>query len=577
LSQLALDPTPLVRRPLAAAASGTRRHRRGLGGYGWTGIGLAIAVVIATPVLFIVSSLGFAKSEIWHHLIDTVLADYVVNSLLLMVAVGFGVIVIGAGTAWAVTMCDFPGRRWLQWALLLPLAAPAYVLAYVYTDLLDYSGPVQTLLRDVTGWRSARDYWFPEVRSLPGAALMLTLALYPYVYLMTRAALLQQCVCVLEVSRTLGCTPWQAFIRVGAPLARPAIAGGTALALMETLNDYGTVQYFGVPTFTTGIYRTWFGFGDPMAAAQLGTVLVLFVLVLLLLERWSRRAASYQHATARYRTLRPLELGPVQRWLMAGLCLLPILLGFAIPSGSLVLRALDDFSAFADPAFLNAAWASLILAGVTAVVAVAVALLLAYGKRQRPSRTLGVATSVATMGYAAPGSVIAVGVLVPLTLLDNLIDGFARDRFGVSLGLLFTGGIAALVFAYLVRFLAVAHSAVDSSLGKVRPSFDGAASTLGHGSLARLFRVHIPMIAPGMLSAAILVFVDVMKELPATIIIRPFNFDTLAVRTYRLASEERLDESAGYALAIIVVGLLPVIVLSRLMAKARPGDRMPEP
>ncbi|MGF1624743.1 MAG: ABC transporter permease [Alphaproteobacteria bacterium] len=547
--------------------------RRGLGGFGWTAAALAIAIVIALPVLFIVSSLGFAKSAVWDHLIETVLATYVVNSLLLMVSVGAGVIVVGAGTAWVVTMCTFPGRRWLQWALLLPLAAPAYVLAYVYTDLLDYSGPVQSLLRDLTGWTSRRDYWFPSIRSLPGAAIMLTLALYPYVYLMTRAALLQQCVCVLEVSRTLGCTPWQAFIRVGAPLARPAIAGGTALALMETLNDYGTVQYFGVQTFTTGIYRTWFGLGDPMAAAQLGTVLVLFVLVLLLLERWSRRAASFQHATTRYRTLRPLELGPVRRWLMTGICVLPILLGFGIPFGSLVLRALANFDAIDDPRFYNAAGASIILATVTAAVAVAIALVLAYGRRQRPSPTLAAATNVSTMGYAAPGSVIAVGVLIPLTALDNLIDGISRDQFDTPLGLIFTGGIAALVFAYLVRFLAVAHSAIDAGLTKVRPSFDGAASTLGHGSIARLFRIHVPLIASAMLTGAILVFVDVMKELPATIIIRPFNFDTLAVQTYRLATEERLDEAAGYALAIILVGLAPVILLTRLMARTRPGDR----
>lgn len=578
MSQIALDPHTPLAGPRGGAASGTgHRVRSGRGGLGWTATALVIALAIAAPLLFVMASLAFPKTDVWGHLIDTVLADYVVNSLLLMVLVGVGVVVIGAGTAWAVTMCEFPGRRWLQWALLLPLAAPAYVLAYVYTDLLDFSGPVQSLLRDLTGWQSRRDYWFPQIRSLPGAALMLTLALYPYVYLMTRAALLQQCVCVLEVSRTLGCSPWTAFLRVGAPLARPAIAGGTALALMETLNDYGTVQYFGVPTFTTGIYRTWFGLGDPMAAAQLGSVLVLFVLVLLLLERWSRRAASYQHATVRYRELRPLALSPAKRWMMAVACLLPILLGFALPSASLLVRAIENVDVIANRRFLESAWASLALAGTTALVAVAVGLLLAYGKRQRPSRTLGAASSVATMGYAAPGSVIAVGVLVPLTLLDNLIDGFARDQFGVSVGLIFTGGIAALVFAYLVRFLAVAHSAIDSSLGKVRPSFDGAASTLGHGSIARLFRVHVPMIASGMLTAAILVFVDVMKELPATIIVRPFNFDTLAVQTYRLASEERLDESSGYALAIILVGLLPVIVLSRLMAKTRPGDRVPEP
>ena len=566
----------------APAQSDTRRidaalrRRRGNGGAGWTLAALAIALVIATPLLFIMTSLSLAKSDIWAHLIDTVLATYVINSLALMLCVGVGVTVIGAGTAWLVTMCAFPGRRWLQWALLLPLAAPAYVLAYVYTDVLDYSGPVQSLLREIFGWESRRDYWFPAIRSLPGAALMLTLALYPYVYLMTRAALLQQCVCVLEVSRTLGCSPWQAFLRVGAPLARPAIAAGTALALMETLNDYGTVQYFGVQTFTTGIYRTWFGLGDQMAAAQLGSILVLFVLALLLLERWSRRAASYQHATSRYRTITPLVLGPVKRWVVSAAVLLPIVLGFVVPVGDLTARALDNFDALTNPRFLAAAGASVTLAGIAAVVAVVIALVLAYGKRQRPSRTLSGAANVATIGYAAPGSVIAVGILMPLTALDTVIDGIARTHFDTSLGLIFTGGIAALVFAYLVRFLAVGYGPIDASLGKIRPSFDGAASTLGHGSVSRLVRVHVPMIAAGLLSAAILVFVDVMKELPATIIIRPFNFDTLAVQTYRLASEERLDEAAGYALAIVLVGLLPVVLLTRLMERGRPGGHGPE-
>ena len=552
------------------------RRRRG-NGHGWTAATLIIAALIATPLLFIISSFGFSKSEIWAHLVDTVLADYVINSFLLMLFVGVGVIVIGAGTAWMVTMCHFPGRRILAWALLLPLAAPAYVLAYVYTDMLDYNGPVQSALREIFGWQSRRDYWFPSVRSLPGAALMLILALYPYVYLMARAALLQQCVCVLEVSRTLGCTPWQAFTRVGAPLARPAIAGGTALALMETLNDYGTVEYFGVQTFTTGIYRTWFGLGDRLAAAQLGTILILFVLALLLVERWSRRSASFQHATARYRTLTPMTPRRSRQWLMTVLCLLPLLLGFVLPAGDLIVRSVVHAGLLVDDRFVSAASASLILATVTAALAVVVGLILAFGRRQRPGPALGAATTISTMGYAAPGSVIAVGILIPLTALDNVIDGFASAQFGVSPGLVFTGGIAALVFAYLVRFLAIAYKPIESSLDKVRPSFDGAARTLGHRSLSRLGRVHIPMIASGLLTAAILVFVDVMKELPATLIIRPFNFDTLAVQAYRLASDERLNEAAGFALAIILVGLLPVVMLTRLMARSRPGEHPDAP
>lgn len=529
---------------------------------GWLLVAGAIALLIASPVLIVLRGVFINAGDVWKNLAATVLSTYITNSLWLMLGVGLGTAIMGTGTAWLVTMCRFPTGRLLEWALLLPLAAPAYLLAYVYTDLLAFYGPVQTWLRQQFGWQEVSDYWFPNVRSLPGAIVMLTLVLYPYVYLLARSAFLAQSVCTLEASRSLGCNPWQGFWRVALPLARPAITAGLSLALMETLNDFGTVQFFSVDTFTTGIYRTWFSLGDLPAATQLAAVLLLFVLVLLGLERWSRGRAQYYQTASQVQTLPKFRLG--WRGAIAAIfaCLFPIALGFIVPAGVLLKLALEDVEANFDDRFWSFTTNSLTLASVTAAIAIVMALILAYGLRLYPQWEMRLATQIAAMGYAVPGSVIAVGILVPLGAFDNAIDAWMRSTFGISTGLLLSGTIAALVFAYLVRFLAVSFSAVDASLGKIKPSLDDAARSLGHGTVNTLVRVHIPLISSGLLTAATLVFVDVMKELPATLIVRPFDFDTLAVRVYNLAADERLAEAAGPALAIVVVGLLPVMLLS---------------
>jgi len=459
-------------------------------------------------------------------------------------------------------MCRFPGGRLFEWALLLPLAAPAYLLAYVYTDLLAYYGPVQGWLRQQFSWQSATDYWFPNVRSLPGAILMLTLVLYPYVYLLARSTFLAQSVCLSEASRSLGCTPWQSFWRIALPLARPSIAAGLSLALMETLNDFGTVQFFSVDTFTTGIYRTWFSLGNLPAATQLAAVLLLFVLVLLVLERWSRGRAKFYQIANRTQQLQKYRLGVLPAIAAFCVCLLPVLLGFWVPAGVLLKLALDDVETNFDARFWSFATNSLTLALLTGAIAVLIALILAYGLRLYPRWNVRLPTQIASMGYAVPGSVIAVGILVPLGAFDNALDAWMRSTFNISTGLLLSGTIIALVYAYLVRFLAVSFSSVDASLAGIKPSLDDAARSLGHSPLSTLWHVHTPLIRGGLLTAATLVFVDVMKELPATLIVRPFDFDTLAVRVYNLASDERLAEAAGPALAIVVVGLLPVLLLS---------------
>ncbi|MEB3342171.1 iron ABC transporter permease [Okeania sp.] len=534
----------------------------------WTIFVVAIASVISAPVIFILSSIFTNTGEIWSHLASTVLPRYLLNSFILMVGVGCGVSIIGVGTAWLITMCRFPGSRLFEWAMLLPLATPAYILAYTYTELLEYYGPVQTWLREIFGWESVSDYWFPDIRSIGGAIALLTLTLYPYVYLLTRVAFLEQSTCTLEASRSLGANPWKCFFKVALPLARPAIIAGLALALMETLNDFGTVQYFGVDTFTTGIYRTWFGMGERIAAAQLAAVLLLFILWLILLELWSRRQAKY-YQTISQQNLQQFQLSGIRKIGAFFGCLLPVFLGFLLPAGLLLQMTIAEGGASFRGRFWDYASHSLTLAGITAILAVAIALIIAYGVRLNPNMGMRLSTRIAAMGYAIPGSVIAVGILIPIGTVDNAIDSFMRSMFGISTGLLLSGTITALIFAYLVRFMAVAFGAVESSLLKIKPNLDDASRILGYNSSKTLIKVHVPMMWGGLLTGAMLTFVDVMKELPATMVIRPFNFDTLAVRVYNLASDERLTEAAGPALAIVLVGIIPVIILSLRIAKSR--------
>lgn len=535
----------------------------------WTIFVVAIAVLISTPVIFVLSSIFSDTGEIWSHLASTVLPRYLLNSLILMLGVGFGVSVIGVGAAWLITMCRFPGSRILEWAMLLPLAAPAYILAYTYTELLEFYGPVQTWLREIFGWTSVTDYWFPDIRSIGGAIALLTLTLYPYVYLLTRVAFLEQSTCTLEASRSLGANPWRSFFKVALPLARPAIMAGLALALMETLNDFGTVKYFGVDTFTTGIYRTWFGMGERVAAAQLAAVLMLFILWLILLELWSRRQAKYYQTSSQHQNLQQFRLTGIRGTASSFACFLPVFLGFLLPAGLLLEMTLAESGASFRGRFWDYASHSLILATITAALGVAIALILAYGVRLNRNLGMRLSARIAAMGYAVPGSVIAVGILIPIGTVDNAIDGFMSSTFGISTGLLFSGTITALVFAYLVRFMAVAFGAVESSLLKIKPTLDDASRSLGYGATKTLVKVHAPIMWGGLLTGAMLTFVDVMKELPATMVIRPFNFDTLAVRVYNLAADERLTEAAGPALAIVLVGIIPVILLSFKIANSR--------
>ncbi|PSO65393.1 MAG: iron ABC transporter permease [Cyanobacteria bacterium QH_2_48_84] len=539
---------------------------------GWTVFVVVIAALIATPIIFVVSSIFFDAGEIWSHLAATVLPDYLQNSFWLMLGVGSGVLLIGVGTAWLVTICRFPGSRVFEWALLLPLATPAYLLAYTYTYMLDFFGPVQTGLRELFGWSSVGDYWFPDIRSVGGAIAMLVLVLYPYVYLLARVAFLEQSACTLEASRSLGCGPWRTFLTVALPLARPSIVSGLSLVLMETLGEFGTMKYFGVTTFTTGIYRTWFGMGDRTAAAQLAAVLLIFILCLILLERFSRRQARYYQTSSRYHQPPRYPLYRIRAGAAWVACFLPVSLGFGVPTIYLLYMTIANADMTLYRSFWDLATNSFMLAVITAGIAIAITSIMAYGQRLQSNLVMHLGIRVAAMGYAIPGTVIAVGVLIPMGRLDNALDSWMRATFGISTGLLLSGTIAALIFAYLVRFLAVSFNTVESSLGKISPNLDDASRSLGHGPASTLFRVHVPLMWGGIITAAMLVFVDVMKELPATLVIRPFNFNTLAVQVYQYASDERLVEASAPALAIILVGIIPVIFLSLEITKSRVGS-----
>ncbi len=549
--------------PSAAALAGAPlRFRPSTWGIG---IGVA-ALVLALPVLTVFSFVLHPAGDVWAHLAETVLADYVTNSLVLMLGVAAGTTAIGVSTAWLTACCRFTGQRFFAWALLLPLAMPAYIIAYTYTGMLDFAGPVQTFLRSALGW-SRDDYWFPEIRSLGGAVTMLSLVLYPYVYLLTRAAFLDQSVSIIDASRTLGYGPWASFLLISLPIARPAIIAGLSLALMETLADYGTVQYFGVSTFTTGIFRTWFGLGDSAAAAQLSALLMSFALALMALERWSRHRARYHHVGQRSQ---PLALRPLSGWRHAvafGVCTLVLLAGFLLPAAQLALWAFATAARTVDADFLRMLVNTLALAGGASALALGIALFMAYGQRLRLSPLVAASVRLAGMGYAVPGVVIAVGVMIPFSWLDNTVDAWLRATFGVSSGLLLSGTLVALVFAYLVRFLAVSLQTVEAGLARIRPTMDDTARSLGYRPLEVLARIHVPVMRGSLLTGLLLVFVDVMKELPATLVLRPFNFNTLAVRAWELASDERLADSATAALAIVAAGVGPVIVLSRSIGR----------
>ena len=530
-------------------------------------IAFLIAALVLVPIASVAVSTAGPATDIFQHIVETILPDVLTNTLIILVVVAASTTLIGTTTAWLVAACRFPGRRTFTWLLLLPLAMPGFIIGYAYTDFLMFTGPVQTALREAFGWTKA-DYWFPNVHSVGGVSVILSLVLYPYVYFIARAAFLEQSGAVLEVARTLGHSVWSCFFRIALPLARPAIVAGVALASMEVLADFGTVQYFGVQTFTTAIYRVWTGFGDYAAAGQLSMILLGFVAMLLTAERFARAGRRFERTGRKEVTIPRIELKGMQAVLAFAACALPVLLGFVLPLLILLnlhWRSGDDLF---SGRFVGLAFNSLILAGSAALIITMLAWIIAYALRSSRNALQSGVIRLATLGYALPGTVIAVGVLAPLAAFDRFLGGVSTAITGQSFGLILSGSVFALLFAYAVRFLAVAAHALEAALTKVPHNLDHVARTLGCRQWEVITRVHVPMLWRSSFTAMILVFADVLKELPATLIVRPFNFDTLAVRVYHLASDERLAQASTGAIVIVLVSLLPIVLLSRNMDRA---------
>lgn len=539
--------------------------------YRWTGAALTLALLLSLPLAAIAAIALQGDGGAWRHLFATVLPNAFANTLFLITGAGVLASAIGAGTAWLITMYRFPGRNLADRLLVLPLAIPLYIAAYAYADLLDYAGPVQSAIRSAFGFTQASDYYFPNVRSPGGAIFMFAFVLYPYVYLLARASFEQQSVCALEVARTLGATAGETFWRVALPLARPSIAAGGALVIMECLNDLGAVQYLGVDTLSASIFATWQQRGNLPGAAQIAFVMLLLVASVLVLEKRARGEASTHATTGRYRAI-PFETLQGRRAFVALLLVLvPVLLGFALPVSVLVARAWLHVGATGIPAFATATVNSLILASLASGVALLCAVVFAYAMRLEPNRFSRFSARAAGLGYALPGTVLAIGVLSPLAAFDNTLDAGLRANFGVSSGLLLSGSLFAVTVALVIRFLSVALGAVDAGLQKISPNLDAASRTLGASSWSALLRVHFPMLAPALGAAALLVFVDAMKELPATLLLRPFNFQTLATHVYALTATEQFEEAALGAIAIVGIGLIPVLALHKTIAGGRAG------
>jgi iron(III) transport system permease protein len=538
----------------------------------------AVAVVLLTAVLLLPIGAIFyfslsGTTDTWVHLATTVLPRALRDTLLLLAGTGILTLAVGTATAWLVTMYRFPGRDIIDRLLVIPLAVPTYIIAYCYVELLDASGPVQTAFRDLMGYERAGMYWFPDVRSTAGAILVLSAVLYPYVYLSARASFLQQSVCALEVARTLGRTANGAFWSVALPMARPALIAGVALVMMECLNDIGAVEYLGVETLTATVYTTWVERRSLGGASQIASVMLLIVFVLFLAERVSRGRARFYTTTGRYQ---PITFAELKGWRGIGatiFCSLPFLLGFAIPVIVLVQNAVSIGFSRLDERFWSAVEMSLLLALVAAAVTVAIGIAFGHIRRTRMMPRLEPVMQLAGLGYAIPGTVLAVGLLFPLGNLDLQINALTNSVFGISVGQLLGGTLLTLIIAYSIRFAAVSIGAIDAGFQRISPNIDAAARTLGAGAGETLVQVHLRILLPAIGAAALMVFVDTMKELPATLLLRPFDVETLAVLVYSKADAFEFSEASVAALAIVLVGLLPALLLHRMISQGRAGSR----
>jgi iron(III) transport system permease protein len=529
---------------------------------GWMGISSFACLAVAFPLIVIFTHLFRPGDAAWLHITTNLLPAYTVNTLILMAGVALLVTLIGVSTAWLVSMYEFPGRRLLRLLLILPIAIPAYILGFTWVGILDYTSPVYVFFRNNFGLETGQFLFF-NILSLPGAIIILSLSLYPYVYLIARTWFEQQSASILEAGYSLGHKPLSVFFKIALPLSRPALVAGVSLALMEVLNDYGLVSYFGVDTFTTGIFSAWFAFGSPVSAIKLSGYLMLFVLLLLATERWHRGNRRYDTTGSHYRPLRTKKLSPLNGSIAMALVSLPVLFGFVLPVGMLIYWSIQTSHLTMDYRFFTLIQNSFTLALLAAGSVIILSVVIGFTVRTFPSGTAGFMARFATIGYAIPGAIIAVGLLVPFIWIDNQIAGFTSGATRIII----TGTWFTLIFAYTVRFMAVGYNSIESNLTKISISLDEASRSLGMSNHKTLFRVLLPVIHPGILAGALLVFIDVLKELPLTLILRPFNFDTLAIRSFEYASDERVAEAAPSSLIIVIVGLLAVMLLRKTIKK----------
>ncbi|MBU2881026.1 iron ABC transporter permease [Psychrosphaera sp. B3R10] len=525
--------------------------------------GLLLAVLLSTPLFALFYEAIVGEGESFEYIKQTVLGDYIVNTLILVFSVGFLALLIGVPLAWLMSVCEFKGKSFFKWALVLPLAMPAYLVAYTYTDLLDYAGPIQIALRSWFGWQSPNDYWFFDIRSIEGASLMLALVLYPYIYLMVRASFLEQNAALTHAARTLGQSPLRCFFKVSLPVARNAIIASVALVMMESMADFATVHYFAVSTLTTAVYDTWLGHYDLGSAAKLSSIMVLGMFMLLYVERL-QNGKKQTGADAKVSQQKLMyQLSTKQSIIAFCFCSLILIIAFVVPAAVLVGYALDYYAESWSTGIMTYAFNSILIAAIAAIAALALSVVLNFILRCRPYPAQKFSLKLASTGYAIPGTVMAIGVLIPLSFLDTSINEIA-ESFGMQgPGLLLSGSIIAIILAHLVRFVAIANKSVEASYMKISPSLDMVSKTMGQGGVKLLSKVHLPLIRKSALVASLLIFVESMKELPAALLLRPFDFQTLPTYVYQFASDEQLEIAALGAILIVLVGLVPLILLNR--------------
>ena len=529
----------------------------------WSVVACVIAVVVLIPIVAVISLSFFPKENIWPHLISTTLPRYLFNSLSLMTITGILAGCMGVLSAWFVAMKEFPGRKVFEWALLLPLSIPTYIAAYALVDFWEFAGPAQTALRDIFGWTSAKQYWFPEVRSRGAAIIVFAFALYPYVYLLARSAFREQSSCALETSRALGCGPWASFWKVGLPLARPAVVVGVSIVMMETLNDFGAVEFFAVQTLTTGIFTVWLEASNSGGAAQIASVILVLVLGLLVMERLGRKQSKFHQLSKSARPPVRETLSPLAEFCAVALCSIMIGVGFVMPFSIMLYHALANPELWLKSDLWTAAGTTVWISIVAAIVTVSAGVLLIYAVRLSSAKWTRFVLPLTAIGYAAPGAVIGLGILIPMAAFDNILADWMEATTGVDIGLLITGTAAAVIFAYCVRFFAIAYGAVDAAFGRITPNMGMASRSLGLGKGSTLKRVHFPLMRGSLLTAALLIFVDSSKELPATLLLRPFGFDTLATHIYGYASLEDINGASPAAIVVILVSLLAVGIVAK--------------